>query len=39
MEAYNLPVGLRVWFTERLARQLEMEREAVESATRGGGGG
>jgi len=39
MEAYNLPVGLRVWFTERLARQLEMEREAVESATRSGGGG
>ena len=29
-EAYNLPVGLRKWFTERLIKQLEMEREAAE---------
>ena len=33
-EAYNLPVGLRKWFVERLIRQLETEKEAIELATR-----
>ena len=28
-EAYNLPVGLRVWFVERLTKQLKMEKEAA----------
>ena len=37
-EAYNLPVGLRKWFVERLIRQLETEKEAIESAQRGSGG-
>ena len=36
LEAYNLPVGLRKWFVQRLVQQLETERDAVESATRGG---
>jgi hypothetical protein len=33
-EAYSLPVGLRKWFAERLAKQLEAEREAMESASK-----
>ena len=33
-EAYNLPVGLRTWFTNRLAKQLEDENTAVEDASR-----
>jgi len=36
-EAYNLPVGLRKWFVERLAKQLEDENKAVDQASRGGG--
>jgi len=36
-EAYNLPVGLRTWFVERLVRQLEEESEAIEKASKGGG--
>ena len=36
-EAYNLPVGLRVWFVERLLKQLQAEKEAVEKASKGGG--
>ena len=37
-EAYNLPVGLRTWFVERLMRQLESEKEAIEQGSQGGGG-
>ena len=33
-EAYNLPVGLRKWFVERLLRQLEAEKEAMENASK-----
>jgi len=36
-EAYNLPVGLRKWFVERLLRQLEAEKEAIEKNSKGGG--
>jgi len=36
-EAYNLPVGLRKWFVERLVKQLEEENKAVDDASRGGG--
>jgi hypothetical protein len=36
-EAYNLPIGLRKWFVDRLIKQLEMEKEAVENAQKGGG--
>tara|TARA_A100001391_G_scaffold196693_1_gene175661 strand:- start:422 stop:649 length:228 start_codon:yes stop_codon:yes gene_type:complete len=36
-EAYNLPVGLRKWFVDRLLRQLEAEKEAIESASKGRG--
>ena len=32
MEAYNLPIGLRMWFAERLIKQLKMEKEAIENA-------
>jgi hypothetical protein len=34
-EAYNLPIGLRKWFVERLIKQLEMEKEAIENASKG----
>lgn len=37
-EAYNLPIGLRLWFTQRLIRQLEMEKEAIEQASKSKGG-
>ena len=30
IEAYNLPIGLRKWFVERLNTQLEKEKEAKE---------
>ena len=30
IEAYNLPVGLRMWFVRRLEKQFEDEREAME---------
>lgn len=36
-EAYNLPLGLRKWFVERLVRQLENEKQAIEEASQGGG--
>jgi hypothetical protein len=36
-EAYNLPVGLRKWFVERLIKQLEDESKAMEEAGKGGG--
>jgi hypothetical protein len=38
-EAYNLPVGLRKWFVERLIKQLKDEQEAIEKAQKGGGKG
>jgi len=34
-EAYNLPVGLRDWFTNRLIKQLEAERDAASAAAKG----
>jgi len=37
LEAYNLPIGLRKWFVERLIRQLEMESEAIEEASKNRG--
>jgi len=36
-EAYNLPVGLRKWFVERLVKQIESENEAIQQASKGGG--
>tara|TARA_Y100000310_G_scaffold201807_1_gene201882 strand:+ start:3173 stop:3436 length:264 start_codon:yes stop_codon:yes gene_type:complete len=36
-EAYNLPVGLRTWFVERLIKQLKAEQEAMESASKNRG--
>ncbi len=38
-EAYNLPVGLRMWFVDRLITQLKREKEAVDGATSGAGSG
>ena len=32
MEAYNLPVKLRLWFLQRLQKQMEAEREQMEEA-------
>jgi len=37
-ESYNLPLGLRKWFVDRLLKQLEMEKEAIENASRGNNG-
>jgi hypothetical protein len=37
-EAYNLPIGLRKWFVERLLKQLESEKEAIEKASKSRGG-
>ncbi len=37
-EAYNLPIGLRTWFTQRLLKQLEMEKQAIEEASKSKGG-
>lgn len=33
-EAYNLPVGLRTWFVNRLVQQIEKENEEVKKANR-----
>jgi hypothetical protein len=34
-EAYNLPVQIRRWFLEKLVKQMELEKEAVEKAGKG----
>jgi hypothetical protein len=34
IEAYNLPVGLRKWFAERLGKQLSQENEAATKASK-----
>jgi len=33
IEAYNLPVGLRIWFLERLIKQKEDEKKAMEKSS------
>mgnify|MGYP007131878688 CR=1 FL=1 len=30
IEAYNLPVGLRKWFVDKLIHQIKKENEALE---------
>ena len=34
-ELYNLPVGLRTWFVNRLAKQFEDEKKEIEKAKKG----
>ena len=34
IEVYNLPVGLRNWFYERLVKQYEEENKAAEKASK-----
>ena len=34
IEAYNLPVGLRVWFIKRLQKHFEEEKEQYERASK-----
>ena len=34
IEAYNLPIGLRKWFLNKLKEQFEREQEAIEKARR-----
>jgi hypothetical protein len=34
IEVYNLPVGLRQWFFERLLNEKTKEKEAVEKANK-----
>jgi hypothetical protein len=33
IESYNLPVGLRGWFLERLKKELEGENKAIRDAS------
>ena len=33
-ESYNLPIGLRNWFVDRLKKQLEEEAEAIKKNTK-----
>ena len=35
-EAYNLPIALRRWFVERLAKQFEDENEQIRQAQQEG---
>ena len=34
-----MPIGLRKWFVERLVKQLESEKEAIENASNSKGRG
>jgi hypothetical protein len=34
VELYSLPIGLRNWFANRLAKQFEKEREEYDKAKR-----
>ena len=34
VEAYNLPVGLRKWFIERLRQQLKEESDSMKRASK-----
>lgn len=34
IEAYNLPVGLRRWFYEKLSNQMEKEADQVKEQSR-----
>jgi len=34
IEAYNLPIGLRSWFLDKLKEQFELENELVEKANK-----
>jgi hypothetical protein len=34
IEAYNLPVGLRMWWIKRLEKQFEDEKKAMEKASK-----
>ena len=34
IEAYNLPVGLRRWYLERLVKQFEKEKEEYDKASK-----
>jgi len=33
IESYNLPVGLRKWFYEKLSNQMEKEADHIKSQT------
>lgn len=34
LEAYNLPIGLRNWFFERLVKQKELEEDQLNNTSR-----
>ncbi|MGI9359292.1 MAG: hypothetical protein ACR2ON_07805 [Paracoccaceae bacterium] len=34
MEAYNLPVGLRLWFLKRLQKQFKDEKKEIDKANK-----
>ena len=35
IEVYNLPVGLRNWFVDRLKSQIEFEKDQIQKASSG----
>ena len=39
VEAYNLPVGLRTWFVNRLAKQIKSENDQYENPSNTSEGG
>lgn len=34
IEAYNLPIGLRNWFVDRMSKQFEKEKEEMDKIKR-----
>ena len=38
IEAYNLPVGLRTWFVNRLAKQVKAENDQYSDSSNTSGG-
>lgn len=34
IESYNLPIGLRKWFCDRLSKQIESESEQIKKASK-----
>jgi len=35
IEMYNLPIGLRNWFCERMRKQYEEEKKEMDKASKG----
>ena len=35
IEAYNLPVGLRMWWIKRLEKQIKEQKKQIDKASKG----